>query len=250
MLWFGPAAPQLLLEELRRPWRTRPSRVAVSLLPNGRIPTDFLGDRIRGLHGLDWPDRALWICALGLVGGERAVFGYDESPVDVGTAVEASSAIPGFFKPVWIGGKRYVDGAIHSPTNADLLAANAASLDLDLVVISSPMSGACRSAIRSLDGASRLASAAALRREVAAVREAGCEVLVLEPGAEEISTMGPIAMDPTRLVPTILQTSASTLRRMAEPAFAGQLSILTKSAERATPPPEVPFPDRTTRRAS
>ena len=38
------------------------------------------------------------------------------------TAVEASSAIPGFFQPVLIDGVRYVDGGAHSPTNADLLA--------------------------------------------------------------------------------------------------------------------------------
>ena len=35
-----------------------------------------------------------------------------------------------------IGGRDYVDGGVHSPTNADLLA----GLGLDLVVVSSPMS--------------------------------------------------------------------------------------------------------------
>ena len=55
---------------------------------------------------------------------------------DVATAVAASCAIPAFFAPVSIDGVRYVDGGVHSPTNADLVA----GLGLDLVVISSPMS--------------------------------------------------------------------------------------------------------------
>ena len=38
------------------------------------------------------------------------------------TAVAASCAIPAFFAPVSIDGVRYVDGGVHSPTNADLVA--------------------------------------------------------------------------------------------------------------------------------
>ncbi len=264
-LWFGPAAPQLFINEVRRFWRVRPSRLAVSLTPNGRIPTEFVGDRARELHGLDWPEAAFWVCALRLADGERTVFGaepgsvdatavdpspIDGAPVDVGTAVEASSAIPGFFRPVWIGGERYVDGAIHSPTNADLLATSETFQDLDLVVISSPMSGRCRSSLRSLDVVSRLNSAAALRREIDALHDAGCEVLVLEPDANEIATMGPISMDPTRMVPTILQSSSSTHVRLSAPAYAGPLALLARAAERTTPPPAVPYPDSTTKRAS
>ena len=264
-LWFGPAAPRLFLDEVRRFWRVRPSRLAVSLTPNGRIPTEFVGDRARELHGLDWPELPFWVCALRLADGERTVFGVepgeveaaafdpdanDGAAVDVGTAVEASSAIPGFFRPVWIGGERYVDGAIHSPTNADLLATSESFSDLDLVVVSSPMSGNCRSSYRSFDLPSRLNSGAALRREVDALHGAGCEVLVLEPNAEEIATMGPISMDPTRMVPTILQSSASTQERLAAPRYAGPLALLARAADRTTPPPPVPYPDSTTKRAS
>jgi NTE family protein len=245
-LWFGPASPRLLLSEMRRPWRVRPSRLAVSLLPSGRIPTDFLGDRVRELHGLDWPDAPLLVCAVRLRDGERVVFGADDVAADVGTAVEASSAIPAFFRPVQIGGERYVDGAVHSPTNADLLAGS----ELDLVVVSSPMSASCRSAVRSLDGVSRLSSAASLRREVDELRRSGCEVLVLEPGPDEVATMGPIAMDPTRMVPTILQASSSVLERLASPKYAGPLALLGRAAAAITSPPDVPYPDSTTKRAS
>ena len=61
-------------------------------------------------------------------------------------ALSASCAVPGYFAPVVIQGDTYVDGGIHSPTNADLLA----PADLDLVVVVSPMSGAANP--RSVDG--------------------------------------------------------------------------------------------------
>ena len=60
----------------------------------------------------------------------RVVFGRPGAPhTDVATAVGASSAIPGYFAPVTIHGRRYVDGGVHSPTNADVLRRE----DLDLV---------------------------------------------------------------------------------------------------------------------
>ena len=56
----------------------------------------------------------------------------------VGRAVEASCAIPGYFTPVTVEGVRYVDGGVHSTTNADLVA----ELDPppDLVLVSVAMS--------------------------------------------------------------------------------------------------------------
>jgi len=242
--WLGPGSPRLLLKELCPPWRARPSRLAVSLTPHGRIPTDYLGDRVRELHGLDWPQATYWACALRLRDGERTVFGAADVDVDVGTAVEASSAIPGFFQPVWIEGERYVDGAVHSPTNADLVA----ELDLDLVLVLSPMSAEGTDALRTLDAVSRLASAAALRRELAELEHSSAQVLVLEPSVDEIRTMGPINMDPTRMVPTVLQSSASTLERLAAPEHAEALATLRRAARETTPPPTVPYPTATARR--
>ena len=82
---------------------------------------------------------------------------------DVPTAVAASCAIPAFFAPVSIDGVRYVDGGVHSPTNADLVA----ELALDLVVISSPMSIA-RGGVRvAPDQPARRLARFALAREVA-----------------------------------------------------------------------------------
>src|SRR5262245_45165580 len=132
-----PEAPMLLARDLLAPWRFRPGRALAALAPAGRVPTTGMGDRMRRLHPNGWPSEPLWICALRLSDGARAVFGRDASPEpDVGTAVEASSAIPGWFAPVVINGERYVDGGTHSPTNVDLLA----GLGLDLIVVISPMS--------------------------------------------------------------------------------------------------------------
>ena len=51
-------------------------------------------------------------------------------------AVAASCAIPGFYRPVDIGGRRYVDGGVRSASNLDLLAGH----ELDLVICLNPTS--------------------------------------------------------------------------------------------------------------
>ena len=55
--------------------------------------------------------------------------------------------------------------------------------------------------------------------------------------------MGPLNMDPTRLVPSILQASSSTLQRLEDPALAGQLQVLRDVAAQTPSPQDVPFPD-------
>jgi Patatin-like phospholipase len=54
---------------------------------------------------------------------------------DPATAVLASGAVPGMTQPVWIEGRRHIDGAVYSPTNADLLGPD----DLDLLIVVAPM---------------------------------------------------------------------------------------------------------------
>lgn len=189
-----PASPMLALRTLGRPWNVRPFKTMAGLLPPGRVSTDFIGERIRRTHESPWPDRPTWICAVRLHDGERVVFGRDVDDAHIATAVEASSAIPGYFAPVVHGTHTYVDGGVHSPTNADLVA----DLEFDIVVVSSPMS-ATRSALRrpAWSGA-RALHAATLRREVARIRAAGTPVLVLQPGPEVVDTVGVNSMDMAR----------------------------------------------------
>jgi NTE family protein len=104
------------------------------LLPPGWFPTSFL----EGFPGANnhpvWP-RGLWIPAVRADDGAVVVFGRDRLDVAVHQAVQASSSVPGMFRPYEIDGTRYLDGGIVSPTHAHLAASSRASI----VIVSSPM---------------------------------------------------------------------------------------------------------------
>ena len=100
-----------------------PGALAAAALPGGsRLHRDHRGGPAPALHRLARP--CLWINAVELdtrpARDIRSRPGARDpmSP----TAVAASCAIPSFFAPVIIDGVRYVDGGVHSPTNADLVA--------------------------------------------------------------------------------------------------------------------------------
>lgn len=170
-----------------RPHRARPGVLATAWLPPGRRSTDFITAGLRRRFGATWPDEATYIIAVRQRDGARVCFGCEGEPVtDMAAAVSASIAIPGFFTPVSIDGVTYVDGGVHSPTNADVLA----GAPLDLVVVSSPMSVHPRSARAYPDVGARLMWHSHLRAEVRKIRRAGVPVLVIEPGGSMLRTMG------------------------------------------------------------
>jgi NTE family protein len=68
-----------------------------------------------------WPDRDLRIVAVAQDTGERVVFDRT-SGVSLLDAVLASCAVPGVWPAVMIDGREYVDGGVHSFSNADLAA--------------------------------------------------------------------------------------------------------------------------------
>ena len=182
-------APDLspLLAAARRPWRARPAVLASSLLPTGRRSTDFLVAGLGSRHGRDWPEQPLYVVAARRRDGQRVVFGKEGAPeVDVAHAVAASCAIPGFFHPVEIDGEMYVDGGVHSPTNADVLD----DWDLDLMLVSSPMSVDVGALRPTLDLPLRLGAHRYLRRETVGQRRRRTKVVVFEPGGELLSVMG------------------------------------------------------------
>jgi NTE family protein len=67
----------------------------------------------------DWPERRLIITAVDALTGELVTFSED-SGVALVDAVAASCAVPGIWPPTTIGGRRYIDGGVRSPSNADL----------------------------------------------------------------------------------------------------------------------------------
>ena len=216
-----PSSPRLLLRSLRHP-----TTALAGLLPTGTVGADVISERISMMYGdRSWPEQPLWICAVDLDRGDRVVFGRDAPDVDVGLAVQASSAIPGFFRPVEHGGTRYVDGGVHSPTNANLLAARRC----DVVVIVSPMS-ATRVAHGALLPNARPVHARRLAAEVDRLRRTGTQVLTFQPTPEVVSTMGRNPMDPTRRVATTRSALTSTRQRLEDPSVAERLQLLRSAS--------------------
>jgi NTE family protein len=171
---------------LTRPWRFRPLAAGMALIAPGRH--DIAGQlaALRELEGPGWPDPDLWICAVRRRDGRRVVFGRPGAPeAPLHQAVAASCAVPGYFAPVEIGGHQYVDGGVHSPTNAAILRGRG----LDLVIVVSPMSGPA-GWLPDVYAASRRHSARLVRQEVRALHRTGVRTIVFTPGAAEQQAMG------------------------------------------------------------
>jgi NTE family protein len=83
--------------------------------------TTYRASRAARLGVQIWPTRDVRLVAVDVGSGEPIVFTRD-SGVALVDAVAASSAFPGIWPPVTIGAHRYMDGAVRSPTNADLAA--------------------------------------------------------------------------------------------------------------------------------
>ena len=208
------AAPGMVARTMLRPfWWNRPGIVLAGAIPAGRVPTDWVSAGFRVLYGDEWSDRPLWIAAVRLSDGRRVVFGRDGAAhPPVADAVAASCAIPGFFEPVTIDGDRYVDGGAHSPTNADLVATE----DLDLVVVSSPMSigGGGGRRRPTIDAPARRLCRLYLAREIARIRKRGIPVVAFQPTPDDLGAMGVNAMDPDRRATVTRQARASASAKL------------------------------------
>ncbi len=92
------------------------------------LPNDF-----RALHRMRQVE--LYIVAMNLDTAERVVFGHDEDPsLTISEAVQASTALPGFYKPARLQGIDYVDGGVRRTANIDVAIEHGA----DLVVCYNP----------------------------------------------------------------------------------------------------------------
>jgi NTE family protein len=83
------------------------------------------------LPACQWPGQRLLITAVDAESGRRVTFDAS-SGVGLVDAVTASSALPRIYPLVAINGRRYADGGVHSPYNADLAAGH------DVVAVLSP----------------------------------------------------------------------------------------------------------------
>lgn len=222
---WRPASPARLLAAARRPWAATPGSIFAAFMPEGRRSTVAMQRDIDRLLPGSWPAGGLWICAVRLDDGQRVVFRGDANAAGtVGEAVAASCAIPGYFAPVLIGDTRYVDGGVHSPSNADLLA----GAEVDIVLVSSPMTADPRALRLSPDGAFRGACRVLLRREAAAVRRRGTPVLLIEPDLGDLASIGSAAdaMDYSRRANVAMRTYDSVRARLETGPLATEIDAL------------------------
>lgn len=195
-LAFRPVADfRAVIHGLTRPWAHPRAALLAAALPAGGIPTTAISSGIDAVYAGRWPEDPLWICAVDLRSGQRVVFGREpQLAATVGQAVAASAAIPAYFRPVPIGGRRYVDGGVHSITNLDL----AAGAGLDLVIVLSPLTQGFWPPALGPVSLVREPLRARLAAEMSALRRTGVPVVAVHPGRAVVSAMGLNPMDAAR----------------------------------------------------
>jgi NTE family protein len=219
---LGVGSPGLLLEAARHPRRVPPMAAFSAALPRGRgtlRPLHRMLEVVSApLDGDGWPSMPrTWIVAMDYGSGSRTAFGrVGAPPATLADAVTASCAIPGWYAPVVINGRPYVDGGTLSPTSLDLLA----GAGLDEVYVLAPMVSFAYDRPRSpMARAERQWRRVVSRRvltDADALRRSGTAVTVLGPGREDLDAIGANLMDPRRrqrVLATALRTSAAALAR-------------------------------------
>jgi len=216
-----PASIEMVAREVLRGPALRPGRVLSGLVPAGPISTEMIGQRMDEIHE-QWPDEHTYVTAVRLRDGKRVVF-TGETTVALGDAVAASSAIPAYFAPVEIDGEKYIDGGVHSPTNADLLVDH----DLDAIVVIAPMSVEhYKNGWLTPNGALRLLWKNQVEREYDLLRTSGHNVLLFEPAIDEARAMGITFMDPSRITTVVHKATEHTRAKLSAPEAAATLDVL------------------------
>jgi NTE family protein len=165
----APAAPSLRgngrppgFDRLAAVWTATPGTdadrrrvIGAAALAHGGDEDAFVARVARGLPDGPWPP-ALRIVAVDAETGERVALTAADG-VPLARAVAASRAIPTIDPPVTVNGRRCIDGAVGSATNADLALGSGA----ETVVISAPIGEPLW--VQALDREIRALEAAGLR---------------------------------------------------------------------------------------
>jgi NTE family protein len=197
------------------------------LLPRGRGDATWLREFGAALSNDDgWVAHPnTWIVASDAETGERVAFGTADAPAtDLGSAMVASWAIPGWFPPLEINGRSYLDGGSVSSVSADLLL----DADVDEVVVVAPMTTHGGVPARGLSRAERFLRrqmTAGLDHEIASLRAAGVRVIRIEPGADDLAAMGPNFMDLRRRPATLMAARRNLPRRVADAVRASNRKV-------------------------
>jgi len=225
-------SPRLMRATILTPHRVHPWVGASAWLPRGRVRHLALRSMVDTLHRHayphdpeheappDWVDDHTWIVAVDYDTGRRVIFGRPGAPrARLADAVAASCSIPGWYEPVVIDGRRYVDGGVRSPTSLGVLA----SVGLDEVYVLAPMASTVtdnpRQPHERLERRLRRLITHALLREARSLVSLGTRVTVLTPGPEDLAAIGVNLMDPRRrelVLDTSLRTSAVAMNGLAD----------------------------------
>jgi NTE family protein len=146
------------------------------------------GDGMATLLGSDWPVDPLWVVAVDLRTRRRVALG--RRPADkafpLHRAVMASCAVPGFYEPVVLGGRHYVDGGVNSTTSIDMVVRAGCSRVIAVVPLGYEPGGRPRAVQRVVRGA----AVRGVRRELERVGHRARDVLVIQPHAEDLDLHG------------------------------------------------------------
>jgi NTE family protein len=214
---LGPGSLRMALRTLANPLRYTPIQLMIGWAPVGLVSTDALKETVRRAVPSGWADHPnFWAVASDYGSGKRVPFGRIDSPTaDLADAVAASCAIPGFYRPVKIGRRRYVDGGVYSVSNVDLLAGRG----LDLVICLNPTSSRKRpSSLNPYERFWEMTRAANGRRlgfEARKVRRYGTDVVLIQPTDEDLAVMGKNLMSGQRrheMIETAFRTVSEQLR--------------------------------------
>lgn len=215
----------MLQRAVTRPLKFRPMSAGMALMPPGKHDILQQLSALRELERPEWPKPDLWICAVRRRDGRRVVFGRPGAPdAPIHRAVGASCAVPGYFAPVQIGRHSYLDGGVHSPTNAAVLRGQG----LDVVIVIAPMSGPAGWRPGVFPSVRRY-SDRLLRREVRALEAEGVRTVVFSPGPGEQQVMGNDMMSRERLDEVIQQSFLTAGAYAATPEVA---DLLRSAADR------------------
>lgn len=229
---YAPGSRTMLRHNALHLRQLPPMAVLSAIMPEGTGSLDRIEALVRQVAPDGWVPRAgVGVVALDYATGERVVFGRSGAPdVEIADAVTASCAIPSWFRPVQIGGRRYIDGGVWSSTNVDLMA----GLGLDEVVVLAPSVSFAADqpsawATR-LERRWRTKVTARCLRETALVHRGGTEVTVLGPGAQDLAVMGGNLMDVARRRAVIATSLRTSLAALADPEQLTEHGVLRESS--------------------
>ncbi len=239
---IGPGSWRLALNTLRAPHRFPPSAIFAGWWPRGFISTEPLKDIIRRVVPDGWSHHPNhWVVACDYATGRRVPFGRADAPgAGLANAVAASCAIPGFYHPVEIEGRRYVDGGIYSTSNLDLVR----DAGLDLVICLNPTSSLHPT--RAWNPAERIArvvrdaSGRRLGSEARKLRERGTEIVLVQPTGEDLAAMGPNLMSRKNRNPTIETARRTVAAQLARPENRDLVARLPQGDSRRVRRPDGP----------